>query len=107
MKELIERARHAVGSGVVRDGFEAHLSEAGWCEDYEDSCRTHWTRRAPSLAFSVKESFPRLTADMLRAAGASMDRVPEVMYKLDLSEVIADAPSLGYLQAALSYGGRT
>jgi hypothetical protein len=106
LPKLIERARQAIGSGVVRDGFEAHLFDAGWREDYDDSCRTHWTRRAPSLAFLVKESFPRLTVDMLRAAGASMDRVPEVKYKLDLSEVLGDTPSLGYLQSALSYGGR-
>jgi hypothetical protein len=80
LPKLIADARQVIGGGAVRDAFDAHLFEAGWREEYEDACRAHWTRRAPSLAFHVNESFPRLTADMLRAAGASMELVPEVNY---------------------------
>lgn len=106
LPQLIADARQVIGRGVLRDSFDAHLSDAGWRDEYEENCRTCWGRRAPSLAYHVRESFPRLTADLLRAAGAPMDRVPEVKYKLDLSEVTADSTPLDYIQSALSYGGR-
>jgi Putative PD-(D/E)XK family member, (DUF4420) len=106
LPKLIADARQVIGGSTARDAFETHLYDAGWRDEHESACRTHWTRRTPSLAFHVMESFPRLTAEMLRAAGASMDLLPEVKYKLDLTEVAADGPSIGYLQSALSYGGR-
>lgn len=106
LPQLVADARQVIGSGVIRNSFDAHLSDAGWRDEHEESCRTHWTRRAPSLAYRVKDSFPRLTSDLLRAAGAPMDRVPEVKYKLDLSEESADPSPLDYIQSALSHGGR-
>ena len=106
LRELIEDLRYTIGDGQQRESFERRLLAAGWTTGYEQTAGDPWLRRGRSLAFTVDRSFPRLTPSILSAAGASLNDILDVRYRIDLTDLPA-ATHMPKLIAALQTDGDT
>ncbi|MBP2474747.1 hypothetical protein JOF53_003619 [Crossiella equi] len=103
LPDLITSVRGLVGSGADRDSLEAGLAAWGWSDGLAEQCRTRWTRRTPSAAYTVAGDFPRLTQDDLTGAGVALERLTEVRYRVDLTGLDPVSAPPAPLVAAISF----
>ncbi|GAA1290522.1 hypothetical protein Psi02_15180 [Planotetraspora silvatica] len=82
LPELIDAVRHRLED--LRSAFDRRLHDTGWREPYRETSRTRWRRRETSAAFAVDDGFPSLTPQRLR--GLALERIPEVRYRVDLTQ---------------------
>ncbi|GAA3118898.1 hypothetical protein GCM10010466_07230 [Planomonospora alba] len=97
---LVEIARHRVGD--LRPVLNRKLHAAGWHDHYADTCRTRWRRRTRSMAFAVVDDFPCLTPPKLQ--GVSLTRIPDVRYRIDLTDQPVGEVVPDFLVEALKHG---
>ena len=69
---------------------------------YERTCRTRWRPRTTSAAFAVTGDFPRLDPALLTRAKIDLVHVPEVRYKIDLTNWDQESSCPNFLAAAIS-----
>ena len=105
LREFVEELRQTIGeSGQVRDLFERRLAAAGWARSYERTAGERWLRRAPSLAFVVGPDLPQLTPSLLKAGGAHLNHIPDVRYRIDLTELPPATRVPKIVASLLTYG---
>jgi hypothetical protein len=107
LSDLVDEIRSEIGSEVSRDCFERTLADAGWHDDHRERLVTRWTRRSASQAYPVIGLFPRLTESALRNSGIQLARIPEVRYRVDLTDLTAalDIPEI--IKTAIRFEGWT
>jgi Putative PD-(D/E)XK family member, (DUF4420) len=104
---LVAILRTSIGAGPARDAFENALEGSGWRDQHCDQLLTRWTRRTDSVAYLVGDWFPRLTPDALRDGGISLERVPEVRYRIDLDSLMSPVSPPPMILTAIKFQGRT
>ncbi|MEU9824131.1 PD-(D/E)XK motif protein [Micromonospora chersina] len=87
---LIDRVRQTIPAGALRDNFDACTRRAGWRHRYADGALQRWRLRTAPALFEVSGMFPRLTDDLLKAAGIDLQHVTDIRYRLDLTGRPAD-----------------
>jgi hypothetical protein len=100
---LIEAIRTGLDSPSAREEFETQITLAGWHNRYTHTTRTRWIERTKAAAYEVVDEFPRLTASLLTSGGVDLGHIPEVKYRIDLSDRPSDEPPV-FLGAALDHG---
>ncbi|MBM0224346.1 PD-(D/E)XK motif protein [Micromonospora sp. ATA51] len=100
---LMARVRQMIPAGAVRDDFDACTRHAGWRHRYADGVLQRWRLRSAPTLFEVTDTFPRLTEDLLKAAGVDLHHVTDIHYRLDLTGRPADTPP-ELLRAAVTAG---
>lgn len=83
--ELVQRMRDLFAAAGDPDPFDTRLRSAGWLDSYTAQTPQRWRLRTPPIGFAVADGFPRLTPDLLTAAGIDLTHVPDVRYRLDLT----------------------
>ncbi|RZU51205.1 putative PD-(D/E)XK family protein DUF4420 [Krasilnikovia cinnamomea] len=101
--EMVTRVRGLLTTVPLRDEFDVRLQAAGWRHRYADDTLQHWRLRSDPALFQVTAGFPRLTAAMLTAAGADLNSVSDVRYRIDLTGRSPDQPP-GPLHDAVDAG---
>ncbi|MBE1581156.1 PD-(D/E)XK motif protein [Amycolatopsis roodepoortensis] len=107
LSDLVDTIRSEIGSGPARSGFESRLADAGWHDDHRERLKTRWTRRSPSQAYPVNETFPRLTESGLRSSGIQLVAIPEVRYRVDLTDLATATDIPEIIKTAIGFEGRT
>ncbi|MGW5703483.1 PD-(D/E)XK motif protein [Amycolatopsis japonica] len=105
LSDLIDTIRSQIGPGPARSGFERKLADAGWHDDHREQLRTRWTRRFASQAYPVDETFPRLTEGGLRNSGIRLAAIPEVRYRVDLTDLTTTADIPEMIKTAMGFEG--
>jgi hypothetical protein len=105
LPQLIQTVRAALKTGAQRDTFDACIEQAGWRESYETSSSARWRHRDKPAAYAVTDGFPRITTDLLARAGVDLTRVPELRYRVDLTDLPSRIQVPDFLAVALADGG--
>jgi hypothetical protein len=92
LAELIAHIRGLCTGDADRRTLDDLLHAAGWRERYITTCDQRWRLRTPPAVYAVTAGFPRLTPDMLQAAGVDEAHVTDVTYRLELTGRPADPP---------------
>lgn len=100
LPDLVDAVRLRVGD--LRPNFDRHLHDAGWRDHYAETCRTRWRRRERSAVFAVLNAFPSLTP--ARLSGIPLARIPDIRYRVDLTDQPVGAAVPDFLIEALNYG---
>lgn len=90
LADLVTAARQAVSDAGLAGELDRMLAGVGWTDVLADVDARRWRRRFQSSTYGVDDDFPHLTAARLMEAGISTLRVPEVHYRLDLTDQPAD-----------------
>lgn len=88
--ELVGRVRELFAATGDPAPFDARLRSAGWRHSYAAHTQQRWRLRTPPAGFAVAADFPRLTPDLLTAAGVDPTHIADVRYRLDLTGRRAD-----------------
>ncbi|WP_181773439.1 PD-(D/E)XK motif protein [Amycolatopsis pittospori] len=105
LSDLVDTIRAKIDSGASRYGFESTLAEAGWNDDHRSRLTTRWTQRSASQAYPVVDTFPRLTQSALLNSGVRLSLIPDVRYRIDLTD-LATTPNLPeIIEAAIGFEG--
>jgi len=83
LRELVRHVGEFFAATGDPDPFDARLRSAGWHDTAHAQQR--WHLRTRPVGFAVTAGFPRLTPDLLTAAGVDPTHVPDVKYRLDLT----------------------
>jgi hypothetical protein len=103
LSELIDTVRAGLDVGAFRDAFEQRLQTVGWNDGYESRSWARWRTRDKPAAYAVTGDFPRLTSNLLINAGIDLSRIPDVRYRVDLTNRPTDAMAPGFLVVALAH----
>lgn len=86
LADLVAAARQAVSTAGLTQKLNRLLAGVGWTDVLSEMEARRWRRRFPSFGYLVDDKFPHLTAARLADAGIDTIRVPEVRYRLDLTD---------------------
>ncbi|MER6827452.1 PD-(D/E)XK motif protein [Streptosporangium sp. NPDC000563] len=100
LPDLINLVRLSVGDLLPK--LDRHLHNAGWRDQFTDTCRNRWRRREPSVIFAVDADFPSLTP--MKLNGVPLARIPDVRYRVDLTEQPIGTAGPDFLIEALNHG---
>ncbi|TYQ14266.1 UNVERIFIED_ORG: putative PD-(D/E)XK family protein DUF4420 [Gordonia westfalica J30] len=92
LTQLVAKVRAVSGGHVValNEGLEAN----GWSDDDADLYSTAWTFRTQPRAYAVHQSFPALTSDRLSLVVPAFERVSNLSYSIDVTDMPhGDLPS--------------
>ncbi|MFV2083414.1 PD-(D/E)XK motif protein [Micromonospora sp. LOL_021] len=93
--QLIAKVRSSFTTLANREDFDLRVRTAGWRHRYEHGSLQRWRLRNEPATFQVAGDFPRLTPALLATAGADLQAITNVSYRVDLTGRSRDqAPSL-------------
>jgi len=88
-EDLSDQSRHL---------FDKKLEDAGWRDDDAELYQRRWVLRSVPRAFLVDDDFPALTPTRLAAVVPQASHVISVQYRLDLTQLEAEAAIPGLLE---------
>lgn len=83
--ELVARIEAKLDAGSLKT-FRTKLAALGWRDPHSEDLRRMRYRSAPAI-YRVDEAFPALTHRELKTLGLGADKIVQVKYMLDLSDV--------------------
>ncbi|MCG5446137.1 PD-(D/E)XK motif protein [Micromonospora sp. NIE79] len=103
LAELVDHVRQMMPAGGQRENFEDLVRRAGWRSRFAAGPLQRWRLRSEPALYRVADTFPRLTGDLMRAAGVDLSRITDIRYRLDLTGRSTD-PAPEPLRIAVSAG---
>lgn len=87
VEDLLEKA-----TNQAHERLRAGIEGAGFRENEADLFTDRWRVRSRPLSALVDERFPRLTPSLLNAADVQSERIRDVRYEIDLTDMPEPAP---------------